>query len=133
MDILVQRLEGLYMTIAETNVRDPILRRIPALSRRARELRPGGAAVRGLEDAVAPDGVDVEVAFAGARVQDARADRIHGQRAHRDHPHHSRRPSLHAISEGSPDRSREFHRPRQRHKRLDQPRLARQEARRSTL
>jgi hypothetical protein len=40
MDILVQRLESLYMTIAENDMRDPLLRRIPPLSHRARELRP---------------------------------------------------------------------------------------------
>ncbi|KAL1967307.1 hypothetical protein VTN77DRAFT_3353 [Rasamsonia byssochlamydoides] len=39
MDILTQRLESLYMSIAENNPHDPILRKIPPLSRRARELR----------------------------------------------------------------------------------------------
>ncbi|KAL2007658.1 hypothetical protein VTN00DRAFT_7640 [Thermoascus crustaceus] len=39
MDILIQRLESLYMAIAENNPHDPILRKIPPLSRRARELR----------------------------------------------------------------------------------------------
>lgn len=39
MDILVQRLESLYMSIAENNPHDPVLRRIPPLSRRARDLR----------------------------------------------------------------------------------------------
>ncbi|KAL1871777.1 hypothetical protein Plec18167_006927 [Paecilomyces lecythidis] len=39
MDILIQRLEGLYMAIAENNPHNPILRKIPPLSRRARELR----------------------------------------------------------------------------------------------
>lgn len=39
MDILTQRLESLYMTIAENTPHDPILRKIPPLSRRARELR----------------------------------------------------------------------------------------------
>jgi len=39
MDILIQRLENLYMSIAENTPHDPILRKIPPLSRRARELR----------------------------------------------------------------------------------------------
>lgn len=39
MDILGQRLNSLYMTIAGSNPQDPILRMIPPLSRRARELR----------------------------------------------------------------------------------------------
>lgn len=39
MDILTQRLESLYMAIAENTPHDPILRKIPPLSRRARELR----------------------------------------------------------------------------------------------
>ena len=39
MDILSQRLESLYMTIAGNTPHDPILPRIPPLSRRARELR----------------------------------------------------------------------------------------------
>ncbi|KKA20490.1 hypothetical protein T310_5478 [Rasamsonia emersonii CBS 393.64] len=39
MDILIQRLESLYMSIAENNPHDPVVRRIPPLSRRARELR----------------------------------------------------------------------------------------------
>jgi hypothetical protein len=39
MDILIQRLESLYMAIAENNPHNPILRKIPPLSRRARELR----------------------------------------------------------------------------------------------
>ncbi|OJJ35676.1 hypothetical protein ASPWEDRAFT_155743 [Aspergillus wentii DTO 134E9] len=39
MDILTQRLEALYMAIAENSPHDPILRKIPPLSRRARELR----------------------------------------------------------------------------------------------
>ncbi|OJJ44143.1 hypothetical protein ASPZODRAFT_72378 [Penicilliopsis zonata CBS 506.65] len=39
MDILIQRLESLYMTIAENTPHDPVLRKIPPLSRRARELR----------------------------------------------------------------------------------------------
>ncbi|KAL2845421.1 hypothetical protein BJY01DRAFT_181836 [Aspergillus pseudoustus] len=39
MDILIQRLEGLYMAVAKEAPHDPVLRRIPPLSRRARELR----------------------------------------------------------------------------------------------
>ncbi|KAL3466542.1 hypothetical protein BJX64DRAFT_230809 [Aspergillus heterothallicus] len=39
MDILIQRLDGLYMAVAKEVPHDPILRRIPPLSRRARELR----------------------------------------------------------------------------------------------
>ncbi|KAL2863542.1 uncharacterized protein BJX67DRAFT_374453 [Aspergillus lucknowensis] len=39
MDILIQRLDGLYMAVAKEAPHDPILRRIPPLSRRARELR----------------------------------------------------------------------------------------------
>ncbi|KAI9813909.1 MAG: hypothetical protein M1832_006056 [Thelocarpon impressellum] len=39
MDVLIQRLEGLYMSIAETNVQEPLLRKIPPLTRRARELK----------------------------------------------------------------------------------------------
>lgn len=39
MDILIQRLEGLYMSIAENNPHEPVLRKIPPLSRRARALR----------------------------------------------------------------------------------------------
>ncbi|KAJ9220714.1 hypothetical protein DTO027B5_2241 [Paecilomyces variotii] len=39
MDILIQRLESLYMAIAENDPHNPILRKIPPLSRRARELR----------------------------------------------------------------------------------------------
>lgn len=38
MEVLTQRLETLYMTMAGNNPHDPILRRIPPLSRRAREL-----------------------------------------------------------------------------------------------
>ncbi|KAJ5833097.1 hypothetical protein N7474_001408 [Penicillium riverlandense] len=38
MDILSQRLNNLYMTVAERNPHDPILRMIAPLSRRAREL-----------------------------------------------------------------------------------------------
>ncbi|KAL2808189.1 hypothetical protein BJX63DRAFT_436377 [Aspergillus granulosus] len=38
MDILIQRLDGLYMAVAKEAPHDPILRRIPPLSRRAREL-----------------------------------------------------------------------------------------------
>ncbi|KZF20649.1 hypothetical protein L228DRAFT_176235 [Xylona heveae TC161] len=39
MDVLSQRLEGLYMRIAETNPHDPALRMIPPLARRARDLK----------------------------------------------------------------------------------------------
>lgn len=39
MDVLSQRLEGLYMRIAETDPRDPVLRKIPALARQAKELK----------------------------------------------------------------------------------------------
>ncbi|KAF7587963.1 hypothetical protein BBP40_006471 [Aspergillus hancockii] len=39
MDILLQRLDILYMAIAKNAPHDPVIRRIPALSRRARELR----------------------------------------------------------------------------------------------
>ncbi|PYH89759.1 hypothetical protein BO71DRAFT_335960 [Aspergillus ellipticus CBS 707.79] len=39
MDILIQRLDGLYMSVAETAPHDPIARKIPALARRARLLR----------------------------------------------------------------------------------------------
>ncbi|KAH8704207.1 hypothetical protein BGW36DRAFT_370876 [Talaromyces proteolyticus] len=39
MDILIQRLDGLYMAAAEKNPHDVVLRKIPPLSRRARELR----------------------------------------------------------------------------------------------
>ncbi|KAL4885976.1 hypothetical protein BJY04DRAFT_179628 [Aspergillus karnatakaensis] len=39
MEILIQRLDTLYMTVAKTAPHDPILRRIPPLARRARELR----------------------------------------------------------------------------------------------
>ncbi|BCR83905.1 uncharacterized protein ACHE_11307S [Aspergillus chevalieri] len=39
MDILTQRLESLYMNVAQTNPHDPVIRRIAPLSRRARELR----------------------------------------------------------------------------------------------
>ena len=38
MDALCQRLEGTYMHIAENNPHDPVLRRLPPLTRRAREL-----------------------------------------------------------------------------------------------
>ncbi|KAH0610910.1 uncharacterized protein H6S33_011337 [Morchella sextelata] len=38
MAVVVQRLEQLYMSTAEQNMADPILRRIPAIARRAREL-----------------------------------------------------------------------------------------------
>ncbi|RAH78468.1 hypothetical protein BO86DRAFT_179744 [Aspergillus japonicus CBS 114.51] len=39
MDILIQRLEALYMSVAETSPHDPIIRKIAPLSRRARLLR----------------------------------------------------------------------------------------------
>ena len=39
MDVLVQRLESLYMTIAEDHPSEPILRSIPPLTRLARELK----------------------------------------------------------------------------------------------
>ncbi|PWY91281.1 hypothetical protein BO70DRAFT_384781 [Aspergillus heteromorphus CBS 117.55] len=39
MDILIQRLDALYMSVAETSPHDPIIRKIPALSRRAQLLR----------------------------------------------------------------------------------------------
>jgi len=39
MDILIQRLDGLYMSTAENNPQDHILRKIPPLSRRAQALR----------------------------------------------------------------------------------------------
>lgn len=39
MDILIQRLDGLYMSTAENDPQDRILRKIPPLSRRARALR----------------------------------------------------------------------------------------------
>ncbi|KAI9840919.1 MAG: hypothetical protein M1838_003855 [Thelocarpon superellum] len=42
MDVLIQRLEGLYMHIAETNALDPVLRKIPPLTRLARELKAAG-------------------------------------------------------------------------------------------
>lgn len=38
MAVVVQRLEQLYMSTAERNMGDPILRRIPSIARRAREL-----------------------------------------------------------------------------------------------
>ena len=43
---LIQKLESLYMTIAEADVNDPVLRRIPATAKKAREMRlamSGGA------------------------------------------------------------------------------------------
>jgi hypothetical protein len=39
MDILIQRLDALYMSTAENNPQDHILRKIPPLSRRAQALR----------------------------------------------------------------------------------------------
>ncbi|KAK2755745.1 hypothetical protein FQN54_005895 [Arachnomyces sp. PD_36] len=39
MDVLIQRLEALYMHVAEKNPHEPLLRQIPPLTRRARELR----------------------------------------------------------------------------------------------
>ncbi|KAL2825476.1 hypothetical protein BDW59DRAFT_73139 [Aspergillus cavernicola] len=39
MEILIQRLDGLYMSVAGAAPHDPILRRIPPLARRAKELR----------------------------------------------------------------------------------------------
>ncbi|ODH52911.1 hypothetical protein GX48_00779 [Paracoccidioides brasiliensis] len=39
MDVLIQRLEALYMAIAENTPHDPILRRIPRLTRWARDLQ----------------------------------------------------------------------------------------------
>lgn len=39
LDVLSQRLEGQYMRIAEIDPRDPVLRKIPPLTRQARELR----------------------------------------------------------------------------------------------
>ncbi|KKK12448.1 hypothetical protein P175DRAFT_0501482 [Aspergillus ochraceoroseus IBT 24754] len=39
MDILIQRLDALYMSVAAHSPHDPILRRVPPLARRARELR----------------------------------------------------------------------------------------------
>ena len=48
------------------------------------EAGPGGAAVGRLEDAGAAHGVDVEVALAGAGVEDARIRRVHRQGVDRD-------------------------------------------------
>ncbi|KAI9716916.1 MAG: hypothetical protein M1812_005065 [Candelaria pacifica] len=42
MDVLSQRLESLYMKVAESNPQDPILRKIPPLTRQARELKSFG-------------------------------------------------------------------------------------------
>ncbi|PGH32982.1 hypothetical protein GX50_04196 [[Emmonsia] crescens] len=39
MDVLIQRLEALYMAIAENTPHDPVLRRIPRLTRWARDLQ----------------------------------------------------------------------------------------------
>ncbi|OJD20056.1 hypothetical protein AJ78_00073 [Emergomyces pasteurianus Ep9510] len=39
MDVLIQRLEALYMSIAENTPHDPVLRRIPRLTRWARDLQ----------------------------------------------------------------------------------------------
>jgi hypothetical protein len=39
MDIFIQRLDGLYRTVVEANPHDPLLRKIPPLVRRARDLR----------------------------------------------------------------------------------------------
>ncbi|KAI9671158.1 MAG: hypothetical protein M1817_003665 [Caeruleum heppii] len=39
MGVMIQRLEGLYMSIAELNPNEPVLRRIPALTRIARDLK----------------------------------------------------------------------------------------------
>jgi hypothetical protein len=39
MDILIARLNELYMSVAKDSPHSPILRRIPALARRATELR----------------------------------------------------------------------------------------------
>lgn len=39
MEILLQRLDSLYMSVAHAAPHEPYLRRIPALARRARELR----------------------------------------------------------------------------------------------
>lgn len=39
MDILLQRLDILYMSVAKNAPHDPVIRKIPFLSRRARELR----------------------------------------------------------------------------------------------
>jgi len=39
MDVLTQRLEGQFMYIAEANAHDPALRKIPPLTRQARELK----------------------------------------------------------------------------------------------
>jgi hypothetical protein len=38
MVVVVQRLEQLYMSIAESSPQDSILRKIPSIARRAREL-----------------------------------------------------------------------------------------------
>ncbi|KAI9813972.1 MAG: hypothetical protein M1827_003436 [Pycnora praestabilis] len=42
MDVLSQRLEGLYMRIAEIDPHDPVLRKIPPLTRQAKELKSLG-------------------------------------------------------------------------------------------
>ncbi|KAI9752957.1 MAG: 3-ketoacyl-CoA thiolase with broad chain length specificity [Chaenotheca gracillima] len=47
MDVLVQRLEALYMRIAETNHQDPLLRKIPSLTRAAKQLKLAGASPGG--------------------------------------------------------------------------------------
>jgi hypothetical protein len=39
MDVLIQRLEALYMAIAESTPHDPVLRKIPPLTRWAKDLR----------------------------------------------------------------------------------------------
>ncbi|RAO70545.1 uncharacterized protein BHQ10_006557 [Talaromyces amestolkiae] len=39
MDIFIQRLDGLYRTVVEANPQDPLLRKIPPLVRRSRDLR----------------------------------------------------------------------------------------------
>lgn len=46
MDVLIQRLEGLYMAIAENTPHDPVLRKIPPLTRWARDLRAVNTMVR---------------------------------------------------------------------------------------
>jgi hypothetical protein len=38
-DAIAQRLESLYMHIAEQNTQDPLLRKIPSLAKTARDLR----------------------------------------------------------------------------------------------
>jgi hypothetical protein len=39
MDVLIQRMEHMYMGLSESNTGDPVLKKLPALWRKAKQLK----------------------------------------------------------------------------------------------